>query len=164
MGYIYKIACNVTGEVYVGASKSIECKTGGKKYYRLAGHKWGNKCSSKPIIERGNYQFIVLEDNVENDLLRDREYFYITTIKECINKNKPYIAGDGRKERNCARSLEAYHSNPEEKKQKVLDYYYLNHEKIRADMNSTVACECGLSYSKGNKLRHLKSTRHINNV
>jgi len=159
MGYVYKILCNVTSEVYIGSSKTEECKTGGRKYYRLSGHKWGNRCSSKTIIERGNYQFIILENNVENHLLREREHFYITNI-QCVNRNVPYVEGDGRKDRNNKRSSESYQENKEEKKEKSKENYYKNRTQIREKLNTKVLCDCGVEYSLGNKLRHHNSNRH----
>lgn len=85
LGKVYKIVCNVTGECYVGSTcqKSLAL--------RLATHKSStNKSYSKRIIERGNYDIVLLEDVCcqNKDQLHARERYWIdNTI--CINKGKP---------------------------------------------------------------------------
>jgi hypothetical protein len=74
------ICCNITGEVYYGATK-VCWKS------RLSAHKnEKNLCRSRYIINRGDYEFIVLEE-VDDDQLLVRENYYITTFP-CINHKK----------------------------------------------------------------------------
>ncbi len=156
MGYIYKILCNLTGECYYGKSK------GG--YNRFINHTCkSNTCSSKQIIERGNYQFIIVEDNIDILLLRDKEYYYITNFK-CINNTIPYVVQDNKAKRHREEEKKRYYNNQEFYKKKSNELYYKNHDKIRMDRNSKIKCVCGLEYSKGNKMRHYRSNFHKNKV
>jgi hypothetical protein len=150
MGYIYKIVCNLTNEIYYG-------KSNGKANQRLNSHKCkSNESSSKQIIERGNYSFSIIEDNIEDNLLTEREYFYIKN-NECININTPYIDGDNRYTRMLQKLKNNYNENPELYKKKSIDRYYNNHTKIREQRNEKIMCECGKEYTRGNKARHFKT-------
>lgn len=157
MGYIYKIVCNITNEVYFGKCNGT--------YNRLSEHTCkSNNTSSKQIIARGNYQFIIIENDIEDPiLLRDREYFYITTY-ECINQTIPWVESDSKLHRHRKEERDRYYTDVEKYKKKNKDRYYEKHAEIRADKNSKIVCECGIEYSKGNKLRHFKSQFHINNT
>ena len=156
MGYIYKILCNLTSECYYGKSK------GG--YNRFINHTYkNNTCSSKQIIERGNYQFVIVEDNIDISLLTDREYYYITNF-ECVNNTIPYVDNDDKAKRHREEEKQRYYNNQEFYKKKSNEQYYKNHDKIRMDKNSKIKCTCGLEYSKGNKMRHYRSNFHKNNT
>jgi hypothetical protein len=94
-GKIYKIVCNITGEVYVG-STTLELSQ------RLADHRmdYGKFLKGKhmymtsfDIIERGDCDIVLLEKvpcNSRAELLQ-RERHYFDTI-ECINRLKPYVS------------------------------------------------------------------------
>jgi len=84
LGKIYRIVCNETGEQYIGATCQKKLCT------RLAQHVSNNKCSSKGIIERGNYEILLIESVPvdSKDQLHQRERFYIETL-ECVNKIIP---------------------------------------------------------------------------
>lgn len=157
MGYIYKIVCNITNEVYFGRCNG--------KYSRINCHiSHGNKTISKQIIDRGNYQFIIIENDIEDiELLKNREYFYITT-NECINKTIPFIENDNNTNRHRIEEQKRYYKDIEKYKKKSIDRYYAKHTEIRAYQNTKIVCVCGREYTKGNKLRHFKSQFHINNI
>ena len=55
-----------------------------------------------------------------------------------------------------------YENNKEHYKQKSSDNYYKKKEEIRAKMNVKCHCDCGITYSYGNRLRHLNSKHHQN--
>ena len=84
LGKIYKIVCNETGEQYIGATCQKKLCT------RLAQHVSSKKCASKGIIERGNYEILLIESVPvdSKDQLHQRERFYIESI-ECVNKQIP---------------------------------------------------------------------------
>jgi hypothetical protein len=156
MGYIYKILCNITNECYYGRCNG--------KYSRINCHTAkSNNTSSKTIIERGNYNFIIVENDIEDDLIIEREYYYIKNF-ECINQQLPFIESDNNLHRNRKAGKDKYYTNKEFYKKKTNDHYYNNHTKIRADRNQTILCECGKEYTKGNKNRHLNSLFHKNNI
>ena len=154
MGYIYKIICNITNECYYGQSNG--------KSNRLNGHTCKcNKTMSKPIIERGNYQFIIIENDIIDDiLLTEREYYYITNF-DCVNKTIPYTINDSRVMRHRKEEKERYYSNQEHLQKKSNEYYLKNSESISEKRKVPIICECGKVYTIGNKIRHLKSICHI---
>lgn len=85
---IYRIVCNITGENYIGATTESLSR-------RLTGHvasakRDGSHCRSKQIIDRGNYQILLLEDYPceRKEQLSARERFFIESM-DCINQNIP---------------------------------------------------------------------------
>jgi hypothetical protein len=146
-GKIYKIVCNITGDVYVGSTcepilarrlaghvKSYKCWLNGK----------GNNMTSYKIIATGNYDIVLIEFFPCNtkDQLHARESHYTQTI-QCVNmiKNQGLLIELGR-----------------------IDYnkqYSVDHKEQIKKHNSTVfICECGCSYTRHNKLRHERSKKH----
>jgi len=96
MGIVYMIECLETGEKYVGSTKVLfkirmsQHKTGAKK---------GKTCSSKQIIDRGNYKSYIVEE-VEDDILREREQYHMDNT-ECINKKRAKGNADPNEEITC---------------------------------------------------------------
>ena len=140
MGIVYKLLCNETGECYIGSANT-------KKYYndRKSKHKNITSCSSKQIIERGNYEFIIIEENKLIDIeLRQREQYWIDISDHVINK---YVACSGltRKEYN-----KKFNSNN----------WKENKEKINNQRCIEVICECGETIQKRSLTRHRKSKKH----
>ena len=91
-GIIYKIECNVTGEVYDGSTQQGLNK-------RMIGHKthckaWKkgttNYITSYNIIERGNYSYSLIEivEFEDRTQLEAREGYYIKN-NQCINRIIP---------------------------------------------------------------------------
>jgi hypothetical protein len=91
-GKIYKIVCNITGDVYIGSTcepilarrlaghvKSYKCWLNGK----------GNYVTSFKIIEQGNYDIVLIElfSCDTKDQLHSRESHYTQNI-QCVNKIK----------------------------------------------------------------------------
>ena len=157
MGFIYEITCNITGECYYGQSNL-------PKQLRLNSHKCkSNECASKQIIERGNYIFKIIEENIEKEKLKEREYFYITN-NACINKNIPYLNEDNRIKRNLDRMKKMYEN--EEYKNKKIEYsknrYQNNKDAINNKKKEKMICECGGCFRKSDKRRHVKSQKHQN--
>ena len=74
---IYCIECLITGEKYIGSTI--------KKYLsvRIAQHKRDKTCSSKQIIERGNWKYYLLEEVEVSQKLIKEQYYMDTT--DCIN-------------------------------------------------------------------------------
>lgn len=144
-GTIYSIKCKETGEQYIGSTcKHIE--------YRLEQHKQlGNKTRSRQIIDRNNFEIILLEkvicDNKKELLYRER--YFIDNESNVINKSRPIIS-------------------ELERKKAVLDYEHANKEyykKYRDDhknkWQSDYICKCGIICRLINKNRHEKSHQHI---
>ena len=126
-GKIYKIVCEITGEVYIGSTRlSLEDRL--KKHLN-------QNCCSRQIIDRNKYDMKLLElypCNSKQELCR-REGEYQLAF-ECINTK---IAGRTPKEhyqdnieRMLKKSFEYYHNNKEEIAKKASEYYQNNKEKI----------------------------------
>ncbi len=145
--------CNISGDVYFGKCNGT--------YNRLASHKCkNNQCASYSIIQGGNYQFIILEENVNDENISEREAYYITNF-ECVNKTVPYTDQNGRIERHREKEKERYYSNVEFYKQKSLNNYYLNQSIISQKRKEKFVCECGGEFRKCGKSRHIKSILHL---
>ena len=88
-GKVYKIVCNITGEVYIGSTTQPLSK-------RLSLHKKkGNTCSSKQIIDRGDYVIVLIEafpcENKSELFKRERYHFDLIPN---INRQRPYRTED----------------------------------------------------------------------
>jgi hypothetical protein len=119
---IYKIVCNETGETYYGSTTQTLSR-------RLAGHKTDVKnrikpCSSKQIMERGNYDIVLCEEcpceNKERLHAIERKWI---EENECVNKNIP--------SRTTQENKEYKKKYNESHKQELKQYYEVNRKKIR---------------------------------
>ena len=132
-GKIYRLDCNITGEVYIGST----CQATVAK--RMAQHVLGFKkwkktgkgfVTSYQIIERGNYNITLIEAIQCNtkDELSAREGYFIRTMV-CVNKN---IAGRTKKE--CDKEYHQANREPrlEYMKEYSKDHYEANKAEIRA--------------------------------
>jgi group I intron endonuclease len=95
MGKIYRIVCNITGEVYIGSTDRLDLDR------RLAEHvsHSDREVISKQIIERGNYHIELIEEVIcktKEDLLWRERYWMEKT--DCINVRRPIITKEEHKE------------------------------------------------------------------
>ena len=107
-GKIYKIVCNITGEVYIGSSTQPLAK-------RLSLHKnKKNPCRSKQIIDRGDYVIVLIEafPCANKSELFQRERYHFDLIPN-INRQRPFVTEDERIELHKA-CLEAYYETNNE--------------------------------------------------
>ena len=88
-GLIYEIVCNLTGERYIGSTFEPTVAR------RISKHRTINGCSSKTIIERGDYRYGLLETIFINsrDELRMCERKWYDNLPN-INKQRPYCSLD----------------------------------------------------------------------
>jgi len=111
IGHIYAIwDCEDHNLIYYGSTNMIFEE-------RMIRHKARtNKCSSKQVIERGNYEYTILEtyENIDEYDLVERERWYILN-KVCVNQVVPHRT-----------KAEWYQDN----KEKIKEYYQDNKEKI----------------------------------
>jgi hypothetical protein len=138
MGYIYMIKCNINNECYIGSSVQKNKKD------RLRHHKGKyNECVSKQIIDRNDYQYIILEDilDIDKKQLRIKEQEYIDKY-DCINKLRAYRSQEQKKQNNKQRRKEYYENNKEKikeykkqyeknNKEYMKEYYENNIEKLK---------------------------------
>lgn len=128
MGLVYWISCNETNENYIGSTTTTLKQ-------RMFSHKC-NKQSSSSIIDRNNYKVIILEDNIDRDILRIREQFYMDCCDNLINKNKAY-------NKQIIKTIKKPIIKP-----------IIKSENIKR-------CECGCMISEINKSQHISTMKHI---
>ena len=148
---IYHIVCNITGQTYYGSTVQ-------RISQRMNGHrKKDHKCVSKPIIERGDYHYGLVEDyKCENsEQLRMRERYYVDN-NDCVNKNSPI-----RTKEEKISYFKAYHeANKDKIRERKKREYETNKDKISEHNNEKVICECGCEISRTNLYVHRKRKFH----
>lgn len=188
-GKIYKIVCNITGEIYYGSTiKTLE--------ERLRLHKQNKNCVSRNIINRGDYKIELIKDYpcdskyelVEEESKYIRENKCINFIiphrtqKQYIEDNKEKIAQqmkeynekhkkeiqdckkkwkENNKEEIKQQMKKYYEDNKEELKEYSKDYYEKNKKEISKKRKEKIKCECGALVSSCNLTKHKKTFKHI---
>jgi len=153
IGHIYVIwDCEDHNLVYYGSTNMIFEE-------RMKRHKnQGNKCSSKQVIERGNYEYTILEtyENIDEYDLVERERWYILN-KVCVNQVVPHRT-----------KAEWYQDNKEKIKEQVAGYYQNNkdelneknskyYQKHKDKYSQKVRCPyCDKEMNKSSLPRHIK--------
>jgi len=148
-GKIYKIVCNTTGETYYGSTTQPLWK-------RMGHHRCKtNSANSKQIIERGNYDYVLVEeypcDNKEQ--LHKRERYYIEN-NECINITIPT--------RTNKEYCKYWRENNKEYDKERRDKYKEQDKKYQEQMKEKVICECGCKVAKSWLREHKKTDIHKN--
>jgi len=132
-GKIYRIVCNETGEQYIGSTTVSLSR-------RLAEHVNSikrNWCKSSSIIERGNYEIVLIEDCPceTKEQLHRHERHYIETMV-CVNKYIPlrtpkeYYVDN--KVEICEYAKQYYHNNRLERREYGKQYHQANKERLNA--------------------------------
>jgi len=126
-GKIYKIVCNKTNLVYIGSTvEKYLCNRlkGHRKHYNEFLNGKNHYTSSFKILENGDYYIELVESypcNSKDELLV-RERYYFDNI-ECVNKFKPLITDDEKKE-----YRKEYRQVHKEKMKEYLKKYYKEHD------------------------------------
>lgn len=135
---IYRIVCNETGLCYVGSTTSTLTKrlSNHKSKYKLFLEKETNYISSFSIIEKGNYDIVLIEEYpCENkQQLHARERYYIETM-ECVNKNIPNKNKKERYEENKDKILEKRYEYYQDNREHILNQKKEYLEKNREEIN-----------------------------
>ena len=148
-GKIYKIVCNITGEVYIGSTIKTLAQ-------RKADHKsTTNPCMSRNIINRGDYKMILIKNYPCNSKkkLEEEESKYIRE-NECINKYIPNRTQEEWREDNKEK-LKKYQQEYRKKE------YETKKEEILKKQQEKVECECGSIVNRNHLARHKKTMKHI---
>jgi hypothetical protein len=180
LGKIYKIVCNVTGQVYYGST----CEpTLARRLAKHAGNfkRWseGKKEShltSFCILENNNYQIVLVEKCPCNDKmeLQQRERFYIEN-NECVNKVIPNRTEEEKNiyqkqyyENNKDNLIDCMKKYQQDNKEKIVkqqkQYYKDNKNEILKKMSVKFKCECDSFVRISDKARHEKSQKHQNYI
>ena len=172
---IYKIVCNITGEVYIGSTIN-------RLKQRLKQHtKKPNTCISRNIIERGDYEMILIKDYPCNNKyeLEEEEAKHIRN-NTCINITIPHRTPKEYKKqyyKNKSEKIKEYYennkerlneikkqhrkNNPEKYKKYDKTKYENNKEKILQKQREKITCECGAIIARGGIAEHKKTMKHI---
>jgi hypothetical protein len=150
---IYKLVLG--DEVYYGSTTEALSRRFYKHKYLYSRYKKGEikkKCSSFILFEKDleNVKCELVElypcDNRID--LHKRERFYIEN-NPCINVMVP------------TRTRAEYNKQfPDKVKAQRTKWVEANREYTRQQQNTRVECECGGSYTKANKVVHMKSKKH----
>jgi len=127
-GKIYKIVCNITDEYYIGSTSEPTLAR------RLSGHvrksRSGSTVTSRIIIERGDYQIILIEKfpcECRDELTARESFFHKQSFNDPLFVNKR-IEGRTHKE-----YIKEYRKNNVEKLQNYhKEYNEINKEHIQA--------------------------------
>jgi len=156
-GKIYKIVNDELNLTYYGSTTQQLSK-------RKAKHKCkSNDSNSKILFTTETKPEIFLVElfpcNTKEELLQ-RERFYIEN-NECINKNKPILTDEEKKE--YVREMNNYHNLKDKDLKKKLrkEKYKLNKNEILKELKKKIICECGAEISKSYKYQHIKTKKHI---
>jgi hypothetical protein len=106
-----------------------------------------NRTSSRSIIDRGDYEVIVVEE-VENWLLPYYEKYYIKNFP-CVNKYLPFA------------TKEEYIQTQNEIARL---YHQTNRENVLQQNKLPYKCKCGSTITLNGKARHLKNQRHLQGI
>jgi len=155
-GKIYKIVCNLTGEVYYGSTIQ-------KLNDRMNKHRYNKNCESKQIINRNNYYCELIENyscNNKNEL-ESRERCYIENY-DCINKNIPTRTKKEYFEKNKDQIVE-YKKNHHEQNKEIYNerrkiHYHQNKEISLGKKKEKITCDiCGSIVRRGGISKHRRT-------
>ena len=143
-GKIYKIVCNITGEVYIGSTIDTLQE-------RLRKHTTNDFSVSRYIIERGDYKIEHIKDYPCNSKkeLEEEESKYIRNNK-CINVVIPNRT-----------KKEWTEDNKEKVKQYKQKYKEKNREQTNKKQKEKITCECGSIIRKNDISTHRRTKKHI---
>ena len=156
MAITYCLVCNITGEKYYGSSKQTLEK-------RMKEHKSkSNKCCSRHIILRGDYDIYQLAEYETIEEAEMKEKWYIDN-KECINEQRVRVTYEERKQyikehyiNNCEKYKEITKEWRLKNREKVEEYDKKNREKVECQFCKKQMCRDSL-------IRHKKSF-HFNTI
>ena len=144
MAKIYKLTCEDPELIYYGSTIQPLNR-------RLLDHRCkfnrGDGTSSKPLFEKGNVEIHLIEEcSIEDRFKIEASYM---ENYPCVNKQRPYYQGNGRKERN-----------------RVIDNIYKekNREILNKKKIEKITCECGLMVCRSAISSHRKTKKHLDFV
>jgi len=155
IGYIYKIKCLETNEIYIGSTWKQSYKR------RIIAHKniVDIGCSSKYIINRNNYIFEILEEN-NFDNIKDRfkrEQYYIDN-NECINIHRAFV--ENKREYDNEQNRKYYNNNREKLILKRKEYRINNIEREKEIKSRKLCCKLCKKEMRFDNLRRHYNIKH----
>ena len=161
-GKIYGIMSPSLFKVYIGS-------TSRRLTERLRSHvKYGNKyvggkkCTSKSIIQQGDYKMFLIENyicNTKEELLR-REGEWIKVMMGsglCVNR---LVAGRTQEERRNDPYLKSKYKDRAKESRETCPTYQISLAKRLVWKSKSVICDCGSTVTNGNLASHRRSLKH----
>ena len=155
---IYEIVCNETNEKYIGSTFTSLSR-------RLVSHKYNKgRCSSKDIIDRGNFTIKVIEslENPSKEELLLREKHHINN-NICVNIINPIQTKEERRLQMQKNNKEWRENNKEHKVKQDKEYQTKNAEKIKNQRSEVITCSCGMNVKRWSLYNHKKTKFHLEN-
>ena len=183
-GKIYCIRNWVDDEVYVGSTiqalskrmekhrASMNCEKRGKCFLYQKMREIGvenfyielieyHKCNTKEELFKKEGEWIRKMGTLNRQIQgRTPEQYRKDTVEQKQEYDKQ--RREDKREEISEQQKAKYQNKKEHYKQKSSDNYYKKKEEIRAKNNAKCHCECGITYSYGNRLRHFNSKHHKN--
>lgn len=129
-------------------------------------------CTEQPKIYKHNWY----EENKEHILQKAKQHYeenkehkieyqtqYAQEHKEHISEYQKQYR-EQNKEKLTEQKKIYRETNKEISKLKQKEWREANKEKIKAQKSQVIQCECGQTYTFGNKIRHLRSKNHLENI
>ena len=106
---IYKIYNDT--KCYIGKTKVKYVSRRISKHRYLFKHNAKYQCSCKIIFQEGDWDWKILETNIDPNKLSEREQYYINNTDNCINISNVMLNDEERKERRRQQSSITYYKN-----------------------------------------------------
>lgn len=185
---IYKVICSETGKIYIGSTtqklckrlwehKTPTCKCLTKTFINPKIFLIENvPCNSKEELHAIERKFIentecvnyYIPTRTKKEWIEDNKKYLKEWKKEHYQKNKKTITKihkqyyEKNKQKIIEQTKEYKEKHLEESKKWKKDWYEKNKERMLKEQAEKIVCECGSIISIGNKLRHLKTKKHLN--
>ena len=157
-GKIYKLIDLDSDKVYIGSTiKTLK--------NRLCEHKTpSNLCMSNTF--KDPYIQLIKSYPCNSKRALDKEEQKYIDMYDCVNKQKAFQTKEERKSflKNYQQSYIITYELQNKDKLNIYrkNYKLQNKDKIKQQQNQVCSCECGKTYTRANKIQHMKSKKHIN--
>jgi hypothetical protein len=160
---IYKIWSPKGDKIYVGSTgKQYLCSRKADHWSKYRMYTQGKKkCASYEMFDEYGLDNCVMQliEECELDVRYDRERYWIEKLCAINIKKKPRQTKEEKDMYKHEWRLKLKESNPELYHERQRKYTESAWEK----QHETIQCECGNSYIRQHKARHLKTLRHLSN-
>lgn len=136
------------------------CQSKDELHKRERYHIENNECVNKVIPTRPRQETQKVYYNKHKDIINKRNKIYATTHQNEIKEYKKRWQEENKQEISAKRK-EYCEKNKEKVQQSQKLSFEKNKETILAKRNEIVECECGNSYRRSNKHRHIKTKLHL---
>tara|TARA_R110000823_G_scaffold12567_7_gene42098 strand:- start:80 stop:625 length:546 start_codon:yes stop_codon:yes gene_type:complete len=174
-GIVYKLCCKDATEFYIGSTKDLyKRRINHKTICNNVKGKLYNKKLYKYIRDNGGFDefdFEILELGEYEDkyCMRDRERYFIETLKPTLNSDIPNRSEkewrDNNTEKIKEQRKEHYQKNKKIINENNNKYYANNREKTNEKQREKITCKvCNSVITKRLLPQHIQTQKHLNNL